>query len=91
MKLKEFFRPTAGRIMLFIILFYLIFGFGFNFGMTFLVSCTVKSVEAGTCNPNPRTPPLEFGFIESFIVSLIISYLLSCIIVYIFKMFKNRK
>lgn len=80
-----------GKFILFLVLFYLVFGLIFNFGITLLIDCTEEGVQNGTCDPSPIKPLFGFGFVGSLLISIIISYLLSCAFVHTYKIAFNKK
>jgi len=92
MNWKEFFKLTPGKIVLFVILLIIIFFYSFMLTVTV---CT---------DPDSTVPPEEYykygcksslGFeihpLILLMISLVISYLLSSTIIYLFKLIKNIK
>jgi len=89
MSFKEFFKPTAGKIILLIILSYPIFLIILFLTAPLCMDCAVDSVD---CKGGCYSPvPINLGLTVSIIITIIISYILSCIIVLIYNKLKKSK
>ena len=87
--LKDFLKPTKGKIVVFVLIFFL----AINFSLTIYIGTTVGKVERILCPhywlSSYIAPADRLAFLL-FITDLIYWYLLSCLIIFIYARVKEK-
>ena len=84
--MKEFLKPTIGKIIIVLILF-IIFEYFFVYPASVMSGITFCKMAPGGSCPEPYFPWVTFIIVS--LISLLISYLISCISIWIYSKLKK--